>query len=155
MTADATRRFPPGLLAMTNKTVPFRPVVRSQSDLESVWKRLMARERSDGGFGGHSLWLLVIEDDRPSPQIIEMTEAVEPPDEEMVVSLGHFLDHLSGDGRRFAFLRSRPGHGGLTAADRAWARALYAAGRYAGVPLEVVHRACDHDLVAVPMDEVA
>ena len=22
-------------------------------------------------------------------------------------------------------------------------------------PLEVVHRACDHDLVAVPMDEVA
>jgi hypothetical protein len=38
--------------------------------------------------------------------------------------------------------------------DRAWARGLYDAGRQAGVPLEVVHRACDHDLVAVPMDDV-
>lgn len=136
-------------------TVPFRPVVRSQSDLEAVWKQLMGRHTMDGGFGGHSLWLLVIQDDRPFPQITELTEAVVPPDDDMVTSLGDFLGRLSGDGRRFAFLRSRPGHGGLTANDRAWARSLYEAGRRAGVPLDVVHRACDHDLVAVPMDEVA
>jgi hypothetical protein len=137
---------------MTTPTVPFRPVVRSQSDLEAVWKEL----GGPWGFGGHSLWLLVIDaDDRPFPQITEITEAFEPPDDGMVDSLAAFIGELSKDGDRFAFLRSRPGHGGLTANDRAWARALYEAGRRAGVPLEVVHRACDHDLVAVPMDEVA
>ena len=135
-------------------TTSYRPVVRSQSDLEAVWKQLMGRQTGDRGFDGHSLWLLVIDaDGRPFPQITEITEAVEPPDDEMVASLATFLDGLAADGRRFAFLRSRPGHGGLTADDRAWARSLYAAGRRAGVPLEVVHRACDHDLVAVPMDD--
>ena len=138
---------------MTDQTTPSRPVVRSQSDLEAVWKHLMEPQTVDG-FDGHSLWLLVIEEDRPYPQITEIIEAVEPPDDQMVSSLAALLDGLSGDGRRFAFLRSRPGHAGLTTNDLAWARALYDAGRRAGVPLEVVHRACDHDLVAVPMDEV-
>jgi len=133
-------------------TTPYRPVVRSQADLESVWKQLMG----PWGFGGHSVWLLVIDtDDRPFPQITEITEAEEPPDDEVIASIARVLGGLAGDGRRFAFLRSRPGHGGLTADDRAWARSLYDAGRRAGVPVEVVHRACDHDLVAVPMDEVA
>jgi hypothetical protein len=137
---------------MTSPIVPLRPLVRTQSDLEAMWKELMG----PWGFGGHSLWLVVIDsDDRPLPQITEITEAVEPPDDEMIASLADFLLHLATDDLRFAFLRSRPGHGGLTAEDRAWARALYDTGRRAGVPLEVVHRACDHDLVAVPMDEVA
>ena len=115
----------------------------------------MGPQTSDRGFGGHSLWLLVIDsDDRPFPQITEITEAVEPPDDELVESLATFLGGLAEEGRRFAFLRSRPGHGGLTDDDRAWARSLYDAGHRAGVPLEVVHRACDHDLVAVPMDDV-
>jgi hypothetical protein len=133
-------------------TTPFRPVVRSQSDLEAVWKHLMG----PWGFGGHSVWLLVIDsDDRPFPQITEITEALEPPDDETISSLATVLSGLAADGRRFAFLRSRPGHGGVTDDDRAWARSLYDAGRRAGVPVEVVHRACDDDLVAVPMDEVA
>ena len=133
-------------------TTPFRPIVRSQSDLEAVWKHLMG----PWGFGGHSVWLLVIDsDDRPFPQITEITEALEPPDEEAVSSLATVLSGLAADGRRFAFLRSRPGHGGVTDDDRSWARALYDAGREAGVPVEVVHRACDDDLVALPMDEVA
>ena len=140
---------------MTDQAIPFQPVVRSQSDLEAVWKQVMRPQKGVGGFGGYSLWLLVIEDDRPCPQITEITDALEPPDDHMVSSLATFLDGLSGDDRRFAFLRSRPGHGGLTADDRSWARSIYEAGRRAGVPLDVVHRACDHDLVAVPMDEVA
>jgi len=144
-------------------TMPFRPVVRSQSALEAVWKELMGTQRNDRTndwtngwrFGGHSVWLLVIaEDDRPYPQITEITEAQEPPDDEMVDCIAAVLDKLSAPGRRFAFLRSRPGGRGLTAEDRAWARSLYDAGRRAGVPLEVVHRACDQDLVPVPMDEV-
>jgi hypothetical protein len=132
-------------------TTPFRSLVQSQSDLQAVWRKLMG----PWGFGGHSVWLLLIEDDHPLPQITEITDAFEPPDEEMVRSLATLLTGLAEDGRRFAFLRSRPGHSGLTANDRAWARSLYDVGRLAGVPLEVVHRACDHDLVAVPMDDVA
>ncbi len=132
-------------------TIPFRPTVRSQSDLEGVWKELMG----PWGFGGHSVWMLVIDaDDRPFPQITEITEALEPPDDEGTASLAVVLRELAEPGRRFAFLRSRPGPGGLTADDRAWARSLYDAGRRAGVPLEVVHRACDQDLVAVPMDDL-
>jgi hypothetical protein len=116
----------------------------------------MGPDRDGLGFGGHSLWLVLIDsDDRPCPQITELTEAVDPPDDEMIDSLAHFLRRLADDEMRFAFLRSRPGHGGLTDDDRAWARALYATGRRAGVPVEVVHRACDQDLVPVPMDEVA
>jgi hypothetical protein len=136
-------------------TTPFRPLVRSQSDLEAVWRQLMGPQTINGGFGTYSVWLLVIgEDDRPYPQLTEITDALEPPDEETTDSIAAVLDGLSAPGRRFAFLRSRPGNGGLTTDDRAWARSLYDAGRRAGVPLEVVHRACDHDLVPVPMDEV-
>ena len=72
----------------------------------------------------------------------------------MIASLAVVLEGLAEPGRRFAFLRSRPGAGGVTEDDRAWARSLYDAGRRAGVPLEVVHRACDQDLVAVPMDDL-
>ena len=73
-------------------TTSYRPVVRSQSDLEAVWKHLMGAQTSDRGFGGHSLWLVVIDaDDRPFPQITEITEAVEPPDDEMVSSIATFL----------------------------------------------------------------
>ena len=107
------------------------------------------------GFGGHSVWMLVIDaDDRPFPHITEITEAREPPDDEQVSSLAELIAGLAEPRRRFAFLRSRPGPGGVTDDDRAWARALYSAGRHAGASLEVVHRACDHDLVAVPMDDV-
>ena len=54
-------------------TTPFRPTVRSQADLEAVWKHLMG----PWGFGGHSVWMLVIDaDDRPFPHITEITEAL-------------------------------------------------------------------------------
>ncbi len=136
-------------------TIPFRPTVRSQSDLEAVWKHLMGAQTRERGLGGHSVWLLVIDaDDHPFPQITELAEAFEPPDGQMLASMATVLAELAEPGRRFAFLRSRPGPGGVTEDDRAWARSLYDAGRRAGVPLEVVHRACDQDLVAVPMDDL-
>jgi hypothetical protein len=136
-------------------TTPFRPIVRSQADVEAVWKHLMGPQTRERGFGGHSVWMLVIDaDDRPFPQITQITEALEPPDAERVSSLAELIGGLAEPGRRFAFLRSRPGPGGVTDDDRAWARALYDAGHQAPVSLEVVHRACDHDLVALPMDDV-
>ena len=137
---------------MTN-TTPFRPIIRTQSDLQRTWQRLM----SPLGFSGHSIWMLVIgPDDRPLPQITELTEA-DLPDGLVPDDFARLLRHLRDSGLesvRFAFLRSRPGGGGVTAEDRTWATFLYDAARLADVPVEVVHRASDHDLVPIPFDEV-
>lgn len=134
-------------------TTPFRPLIRTQADLQRAWERLM----SPLGFSGQSIWMLVIDaDDHPLPQVTEITEAeldgdIAPED------FSRLLVHLKEAGLdtvRFAFLRSRPGPGGVTAEDRAWAAFLYDAARIADVPVEVVHRASDHDLVPIPFDDV-
>jgi len=134
-------------------TTPFRPVIRTQLDLEATWRRLM----EPLGFAGHSVWMMLVgPDDRPVPQITEIEDCDEPPDVHHLTGLADFLRHLHGDlprGARFAFLVSRPGSGGVTDSDRTWASGLYWAAREAGVPIEVVHRANDVDLVPVPMDE--
>jgi hypothetical protein len=131
----------------------FQPIIRTQQDLEDAWRHLMGPL----GFSRRSLWLMLIErDGTPIPHLsrIDGADAVPSPGE-----LDGFADTVGELAREFvpggrvAFLRSRPGAPGLTADDRAWAQALYAAGRAAGVTVEVVHRACDHDLVPVPMDE--
>lgn len=131
----------------------FRPTIRSQADLESVWRTLM----TPLGFTRSSVWMMLIDsDDRPVPQLTEIDDADDPPDEEFTQAFAGLLTRLREEllpEARFAFLRSRPGAGGVSADDRAWAGALYAAGRLAGVPVEVVHRAHDHDLVPIPMDE--
>ncbi len=137
---------------MTN-TTPFRPTIRTQSDLQRAWQRLM----SPLGFSGESIWMMVIgPDDQPLPQLTEITEA-DVPDDLTPDDFARLLRHLRESGLdtvRFAFLRSRPGGGGVTADDRTWARFLYDAARLADVPVEVVHRASDRDLVPVPFDEV-
>ena len=132
----------------------FRPTIRSQQDLEDAWRRLMGPL----GFSGHSIWLMLIAaDDRPFPHLTQIEEAVEPPPPEDLAGFAEMVAELRTEfapGGRLAFLRSRPGGSGLTPDDKAWAEALYDVGRLAGVPTEVVHRACDTDLVPVPMDDV-
>lgn len=132
----------------------FAPIIRSQQDLEDAWRQLMG----PFGFSGRSIWVLLVDsEDRPFPHLtqIEQADAVPTPEE-----LGDFAQTVAllleefAPGGRVAFLRSRPGAPGVTDDDRAWARVLYDAGRLAGIPVEVVHRACDHDLVPIPLDEV-
>lgn len=134
-------------------TTPFRPLIRTQADLQRTWQRLM----SPLGFSGQSIWMLVIDaDDRPLPQITEITEAELDGDldaEDFSLLLVR-LKEAGLDTVRFAFLRSRPGPGGVTAEDRAWAALLYDAARLADVRVEVVHRASDRDLVPIPFDDV-
>ena len=129
---------------------PFRPLVRTQSDLEQMWRRLM----SPLGFSSHTLWMVVIEDDRPVPQIMEIVEAAEAPVEEDVVAFARVLEHLAQPGLRFAFLRSRPGGGRPDTSDRAWARALHDAGRRSGAAVDVVHLAHDHDVLPIAVDDL-
>jgi hypothetical protein len=134
-------------------TDPYRPTVRTQADLEKVWRHLM----EPLGFGGWSVWMMRIDSDgRTVPQILEITEAEDAPTTaEETRSFAELLRDLDAAeaGCSFAFLRSRPGRG-IDGEDRDWARFLYDAGRAAGVRLEVVHLAHDLDLVPLPLDEV-
>jgi hypothetical protein len=129
---------------------PFRPLLRTQADVERMWRRLM----QPLGFSGCSLWMVVIEDDRPVPRIMEITEMPLAPEDGDAEAISGVLARLAEDGTRFAFLRSRPGHGRPDASDRAWARALYDAGRTAGARLEVVHLAHDDDIYPLAVDDL-
>ena len=106
------------------------------------------------GFSGYSLWMVVIEDGRAIPKVMEFAEMPESPEEDDGEALAAFLAHLAVPGTRFAFLRSRPGGGRPSPGDRAWALALYDAGRRSGADLDVVHLAHDHDVMPLPMDDL-
>lgn len=130
-------------------------VITCQADLEGVWRTLM----EPLGFDRTSLWIVFIHPDgRPHRTLIEV-----PAPAEMVApdpTAPELLDLLEEwtteqvPGGRVAFLRTRPGPGGLDRSDRLWATALYAAARIAGVPCEVVHAANDERLLPVPLDEL-
>jgi hypothetical protein len=131
---------------------PFAPTVRSQTDLEAAWRHLMG----PWSFGGQSVWMMLIVDDVPLPQLTEITEADEP-DELFHTNFPTVLRMLESDvvpGARFAFLLSRPGSGFITALDRRWASALYDAARAADVPCAVVHLATQGAIRPIPPDEL-
>ncbi|WP_299050773.1 hypothetical protein [uncultured Nocardioides sp.] len=131
---------------------PFRPLIRTQADLEATWRRLM----EPLGFSRHSVWILMIDaDDRPVPQIIEIDDAHHLPPDLEAEGFGPFARHLLDDvvpGGRLAMLRTRPGSGGPDADDLGWSRILLAGCRSAGVPTDVVHLATDVDLLPLPLD---
>jgi hypothetical protein len=129
---------------------PFRPVITTQAELEQMWRRLIRPL----GFSGCSLWMVVVEDDRPRPKIMEFTELPDSPEVDDTDAMARFLALLAAPGTRFAFLRSRPGGGRPSSGDRAWALALYDAARRAGAHLDVVHLAHDHDVLPLPMDDL-
>lgn len=131
-----------------------RPV-RSQADLEQLWRTLV----EPLGFAGGVLWVMAIGgDDLPTQVLMEIRDEGLAPTPDEAVTFGAFLAHLTPDvpdGSRWAFLRCRPGRGGATAEDRSLIAALVAGCREAGVPTEVVHLATDDTLVPMPYDELA
>ena len=132
---------------------PFQPVITTQAELEGAWRKLMG----PWSYGGHSVWMMLIVDDRPFPHLTEITESEEPPDGESADGLAELLRMLDAEiapGARFAFLRSRPGLDVITETDRAWAASLYAAARLAQVPCEVVHLATRGAVRPIPQDDV-
>ena len=129
---------------------PFVPVLRTQADVERMWRRLM----TPLGFTRCSLWMVVVQDDRPVPRVLEISFTELPPEDGDAEALAGLLSHLAGSRTRFAFLRTRPGSGRPDASDRAWARELYAAGQQASARLEVVHLAHDDDVFPLPLDDV-
>lgn len=132
---------------------PFAPTIRTQAELQDVWRHFMG----PSGFGSASLWMMLVLDDRPLPQLTEVTDADAPPDEQDLDGLVRLLQMLEEEvapGARFAFLRSRPGTDAVTEEDRAWAAALYDAARRAAVPCEVVHLATRGAVRPIPHDEL-
>ncbi|MGA8248004.1 MAG: hypothetical protein WB797_13970 [Nocardioides sp.] len=129
---------------------PFRPLIRTQAELEQLWRRLM----SPLGFSGETLWMVVIQDDRPVPQVMEIVDAADAPGDDDVVAFARVLERLASPDTRFAFLRTRPGGGRPDALDRAWAQALYRAGRQSGAGLDIVHLAHDHDVLPIALDDL-
>lgn len=131
----------------------FDPLLTTQAQLEIAWRELMG----PWSFGGHSVWMMLIVDDRPLPQLTEIAEAEDPPDASLADGLADLLlmlDREVAPGMRVAFLRSRPGRDIVTDADRAWASSLYASARRAGVPCEVVHLATRGAIRPIPADVV-
>jgi hypothetical protein len=100
---------------------PFRPVIHTQADLEQMWRRLM----SPLGFARHTIWMVVVRDDRPIPQVMEIVETPDAPEPDDVAAFAGVLELLARPDTRFAFLRSArvaaaptrrtaPGHEGCT-----------------------------------------
>jgi hypothetical protein len=131
----------------------YEPVLTTQAQLEHAWRDLMG----PWSFGRHSVWMMLIVDDRPLPHLTEIDEALHPPDPEELDGLAEvllMLDREVAPGLRVAFLRSRPGRDAVTDTDRAWATSLYAAARRAAVPCEVVHLATRGAIRPIPADVV-
>lgn len=133
----------------------YQPVIRTQADLEGVWRFLM----QPLGFGGESLWFVhIAADGTMLPHVTQVEQLPASPDAEQVSDFVGFLHEVitqEGDvGERVAFLRSRPGRGGPTARDRAWAAALVLACRRVGLPCEVVHLATDLDVMPLPGEDL-
>jgi hypothetical protein len=128
----------------------FEPVLTTQTQVEDAWRELMG----PWSFGRHSVWMMLVVDDRPLPQLTEISECEDPPDASGLAEILLMLDREVAPGVHVAFLRSRPGKGTITDTDRAWARSLYAAARRAGVPCEVVHLATRGDIRPIPADVI-
>ena len=134
---------------MTDET--FRPIIHGQADLEDAWRTLM----EPLGFSRRSLWLMFIDaDDRPMPQLTEIEDLPLALGDDDLQGLERLLSHFRDTGLRPAFLLSRPGAGGLTAADRRCAAQVLEACRAAAMQAEVMHVATDTVLAPVPMDDL-
>jgi hypothetical protein len=136
-------------------TRPFRPVLRTQADVERFWTTIC----HPLGWTRHDLWFVIVDaDGRPLPSVQDIRDVPVEVDREAVGGLMDLWRHLRDElapGCSFAVLLCRPGPAVLQHSDRAWAGALAAASADADIPLEVVHVASDDAIIPLPLDAVA
>ena len=129
------------------------PPIRNQEDLHRVWRMLMGPL----GFGGRSLWMLVLDEDaRPTLALLQVDELPPTPDPQIRKDLERFLAHLlpDRDGTP-VFLLTRPGRTPITDGERRWAQLLMEIVRRAKLEMWPVHRANDMELVVIAPDDLA
>lgn len=134
---------------MTNS--PFRPVLRSQSDVHAMWRTII----HPLGWHSRRLYAVVVDDgDRPLPVVHEVDELPPRLSRDDATAAVRLVPAVP-PGHRVALLYCRPGAGAaLTRDDRTAARLLYDAARRLRVALEVVHVATDTAIVPAPLDAV-
>lgn len=134
---------------------PLRPVLAHQADLEHTWRHLL----QPLGFTERSLWLMLVDaEHRPLPMLTEVGECAARPDADLLASFADLAGRIVDEqvpGGSLALLLSRPGAGGPTDDDRAWAHGLVTSCRAVGVRAEVVHLATDVDVVPLPLDALS
>lgn len=130
------------------------PQVTNQADLQLRWSMLMG----ELGFGSPRLYMQFTSPDRSTDGVIvEVDELPDVPDAETSAGLLNASARLLAQmtpGTRVALLYARPGRGGLSAADRAWARSLTDAAVAADIPMWPVHVANDEALRVVAPDDL-
>ena len=130
------------------------PPIRSQDDLHRHWRALMGPL----GFSGRQLWLNVLgADRRPTPVLLQVDEVPAVPEPPLLDGLMAVIEELLQDepDGSVAVLLARPGSASMSPADRGFARALAAAARCSGVPLEPLHLATDEEVLAFAPDDLA
>jgi hypothetical protein len=137
---------------MTLRTPSDQPPVRTQSDLEALWRDLMGPL----GFSRTTLWTLLIEADGRVPGDLLPLDGIPARPTEAVERLTLLLRQLVPPGGSVAFLLTRPGDDSvITPDERAWTRALEIVGRTVGSTVWPVHRANDEALRACTPDDLA
>ena len=126
-------------------------LIRTPAELESFWRARMGPL----GFSRPALWLTVLVDDTTTGVLVEISDLPYVPDSRDLEGFRMLLDELVGGDRRarVALLLVRPGGGGPTSGDRAWADGLVRAAQGAGVLVAPVHLATDHTLGAITGEE--
>lgn len=128
--------------------------IRTQAELEATWRHLM----EPLGFGGYSIWMLLITaDGEPIPHLTQIEDVPEVLAPEEFASLADIAKDVIGEvapGGRVAFLRTRPGRDTASHTDRELASGLLEACRRITQPIEVVHFANDVLLAPLPLDEL-
>jgi hypothetical protein len=122
--------------------------IHSPADLQQRWRALMGPL----GFGERLIWMAVIGPDNRFTKALTQVEINCPPMEEVANNTVWAMIEAMGDPAdvRLAALLTRPGSGGISDTDRAWARLLTDAAARHRVRFEPVFRAHDEMLVEVP-----
>jgi hypothetical protein len=133
---------------------PFRPVLRTQADVEKFWISIC----HPLGWRRHDLWAVIVDGSgRPLPVVQDLRDRPVEVDDEVVRGLVEVWRLVRDDldpQARIAVLLCRPGPDAIVRTDREWAGAITAEAVSAGIPLEVVHLASDVAIRPIPLDDV-
>ncbi len=136
-------------------TSPIVPDVRTQLDLEAVWRRLI----EPLGFGSRQIFAILLgRDGEVIPSVVNVTDCPAAPDEDVLAKLAcalrTVLDEVDPEGS-CALLWARPTSAGTRGSDLTWSRAMVAAAATHSLGDWPIHTADDFVLRVMSPDDLA